>query len=114
MRLIGRWQRFWIDAICTDQSNVLEWNRQVGMMRQIYAQAILVTVWLGGASPSSGLIIGYITEKIYDCRASIKEDCHSQHRAVVGIALRGLLEHPYWTQIWIVQELMLARDAIFF
>lgn len=38
---------YWIDAVCIDQSNVAERNEQVKIMREIYAQAVRVVVWLG-------------------------------------------------------------------
>ena len=38
---------FWIDALCTDQSQVLERNHQVAQMGEIYSHAICVYVWLG-------------------------------------------------------------------
>ncbi|KAI1356565.1 heterokaryon incompatibility protein-domain-containing protein, partial [Xylaria sp. FL0043] len=37
----------WIDALCIDQSNISEKNRQVAMMRDIYARAEEVVVFLG-------------------------------------------------------------------
>ena len=37
MRLRSQWKLFWIDALCIDQSNILERNHQVNSMRQIYS-----------------------------------------------------------------------------
>ncbi|KAF2452112.1 hypothetical protein P171DRAFT_321969, partial [Karstenula rhodostoma CBS 690.94] len=37
----------WIDAFCIDQSNIRELNHQVAQMRDIYAAADSVIVWLG-------------------------------------------------------------------
>ncbi|TVY16431.1 Heterokaryon incompatibility protein 6, OR allele [Lachnellula arida] len=37
----------WVDAICIDQTNVLERNQQVQLMRRIYNQANRVLIWLG-------------------------------------------------------------------
>lgn len=39
--------KYWIDAICIDQSNTKERTHQVRMMDQIYADAESVIVWLG-------------------------------------------------------------------
>ena len=41
----------WIDAICIDQRNVEERNRQVQLMGRIYSTATRVIIWLGQASP---------------------------------------------------------------
>lgn len=100
-----RWRLFWIDAICIDQSNSSERNHQVNMMRQIYAQAHLVVVWLGPAEDFSDLAVEYITNgNISPPDPQLNLKC----------ALRSLLKRLYWTRVWIVQELMLARDIIFF
>lgn len=37
----------WIDALCIDQSNVLERNQVVSRMGDIYAHAERVIIWLG-------------------------------------------------------------------
>jgi hypothetical protein len=46
-----------VDALCIDQSNLLERNHQVLLMKRIYAQASLVLVWLGPAHEDSHTII---------------------------------------------------------
>lgn len=37
----------WIDAVCIDQTNLLERNHQVGMMGDVYRNAMQVRAWLG-------------------------------------------------------------------
>jgi hypothetical protein len=37
----------WVDAVCIDQSSVLEKNQQVPMMHEIYGKAEKVIIWLG-------------------------------------------------------------------
>ncbi len=39
--------RLWIDAVCIDQSNVVERNAQVAILGAIYANAAGMTIWLG-------------------------------------------------------------------
>lgn len=39
----------WIDAICINQEDIAEKNKQIPLMGQIYAQASQVIVWLGGS-----------------------------------------------------------------
>ena len=46
-RQLGR--VLWVDAICIDQSNRDEKAKQIPLMREIYAQAQHVIVWLGEA-----------------------------------------------------------------
>ncbi|EPE37069.1 hypothetical protein GLAREA_09232 [Glarea lozoyensis ATCC 20868] len=40
----------WVDAICIDQSNLVERSQQVLLMKVIYSKAEAVLVWLGEAS----------------------------------------------------------------
>lgn len=50
--------RIWIDAICINQRDTLEKNVQVSMMKDIYANAAIVRVWLGPASDDSYEALG--------------------------------------------------------
>jgi hypothetical protein len=47
LRKRGGGYRYWIDAICINQVNIPERNRQLRIMPQIYARAQEVFVWLG-------------------------------------------------------------------
>jgi hypothetical protein len=115
MRLLGRWRLFWIDAICIDQSSNRERSHQVAMMRQIYAQAALVVVWLGGVADSSDLAVEYIANGAQGILlpGAPRNECVQIKENLIS-ALRKLLERPYWSRIWTVQELMVAKDTIFF
>lgn len=47
-RIKGYFDRyFWIDALCIDQSNVIERNHQVQQMGRIFSNAEEVLMWLG-------------------------------------------------------------------
>ena len=37
----------WINAVCINQRDNQEWTEQVGIMRDIYAKAFHVVIWLG-------------------------------------------------------------------
>ena len=54
--------RLWIDAICINQSDVVERNNQVRQMGAIYHRAKEVLVWLGPASDDSGMAARFIPE----------------------------------------------------
>ncbi|PMD32780.1 HET-domain-containing protein, partial [Hyaloscypha variabilis F] len=40
----------WVDAICINQQDIKERGHQVGIMRNVYANATKVLVWLGEGS----------------------------------------------------------------
>lgn len=83
----------WIDQICIDQSNVLERNHQVSMMASIYSQCFSVIVWLGTMTTTPNAPIVFYRKKSPE-------------------ALAVLLQHNYFTRLWIVQEILLAKNII--
>lgn len=101
-----------VDAICIDQSNILERNAQVQRMGDIYRKAGAVLVWLGPASPESDLIFDMCETKVmsteYDALISISWEDE------LGAALEAIYQRSYWTRLWIIQELLLAKSLIFF
>lgn len=71
MRLRNQYINFWIDAICIDQSNVMERNHQVQTIRKIYSNAQSVSVWLGKADTcsDSDIAMEHLTTQIpYEAR----------------------------------------------
>lgn len=55
LRLIDRPRVLWIDAICVDQENKPERNKQVPRMADIFKSASRVVAWLGPESENSRL-----------------------------------------------------------
>ncbi|KAF1976248.1 HET-domain-containing protein [Bimuria novae-zelandiae CBS 107.79] len=96
----------WIDQICIDQNNVREKNHQVRFMSKIYKNAESVVAWLGAAENDSDFAMDYL--------ASPLPDPESDNTPRLEKALMSLFSRPYWSRQWIVQELKLARSAMFF
>ncbi|KAM0259745.1 hypothetical protein ACHAQJ_003181 [Trichoderma viride] len=106
---ISKSKLFWIDAICINQSDVGERNHQVGMMRQIYANAADVYIWLGPESDDSAIAMDYITQKAsreLEAKGLGFRPVWSERE---GKALVELCERPYWRRMWILQEVINAR-----
>ena len=60
-------QRFWIDAVCIDQSSNFERTQQVGLMRNIYRVAEKVLIWIGNENQNSGLELMFrVADARYD------------------------------------------------
>ena len=53
-RLKLSWRFIWADAVCINQTDLEEVNHQVGLMGQIYANAAVVSAWLGGNIQTGG------------------------------------------------------------
>lgn len=119
---------FWIDALCIDQANVQERNHQVRLMRDIYAGAARVVVWLGEASPQSYTTIHLIEAAYRDLMSrgggaassssSPPPPGSSSPRSSMSAADRdhiaALFRHEYWSRVWIVQEIMCARELVIY
>lgn len=91
------WKYFWIDAICIDQTNIEEKNEQVRRMEDTYRKATTIAAWLGMPGESKN-----------------KERTGRDHTPkLASPALVGeIIDRPYWSRMWIVQELILAKDII--
>jgi hypothetical protein len=129
-------QWVWIDQICIDQSAIDERNHQVRMMADIYKRASRVYVWLGRFDEIAEAVMEALKrhrrERIYDSyhvhwleRKVSHERIEEQKnnitaatndrnwtKALTGPALQHFFGNPYWTRLWIVQEIMLAKDIL--
>ncbi|EXJ74247.1 uncharacterized protein A1O5_02543 [Cladophialophora psammophila CBS 110553] len=56
----------WVDAICIDQSNTKEKEREVSRIDKIYYHARQVVVWLGEGTPPSDIAMDFAS-RIYEC-----------------------------------------------
>ena len=124
-KLPGLW---WIDAICIVQDDLQEKRHQVKKMRDIYARAQKVHVWLSPDNDDNflGLQIfcriynhvcasnSVIPKKSSEIRFHDVESEHlglpANRKGPAWIALMKFLSHPYFRRIWILQELAAARE----
>src|SRR3984957_3484101 len=114
----------WVDAISINQTDAEEKNRQVGMMHEIYQRATDVHIWLGDGDEDTGKafdLIGtlVITSQQYhqlsqypwplgNMCCQIRPQSFGMNSADdfnrASDALVALLKRPWFTRIWIVQE----------
>lgn len=97
---------FWIDAISIDQDDIVERNHQVKLMGRIYSKADKTIVWLGSDSVSINHLFWQILQ------ADTDEDLNSvgttELKQYIQTAFM-LTQFPYWSRMWIVQELLLSN-----
>jgi hypothetical protein len=99
----------WVDAICINQSDVLERNQQVQIMAKIYTAAREVFVWLGPGSETIDLLFDTCQDgRGFDSDGRIDGEYFGGDD-LQGI--RDLTRKPYWNRIWTVQELVLAKKV---
>lgn len=65
LRLLEEERLIWVDAICINQDDPDERSHQVLLMKQIYAQALQVIVWLGNDNGQGQLAIKMIKKAAY-------------------------------------------------
>jgi Heterokaryon incompatibility protein (HET) len=110
----------WVDAICINQKDISERSSQVRIMGRIYREALRVISWLGPEADGSAKAIaairqiGHEIDEIspggdqLDWLQGYPDLLQSDEIAWSAIDL--LWEREYWNRIWIVQEIVLAKQ----
>ncbi|KAI1182979.1 heterokaryon incompatibility protein-domain-containing protein [Nemania serpens] len=124
---------FWVDAICINQEDRQEKGWQVGMMKDIYSQANEVRIWLGFLDEDVTLRAIHSATRIFNQCLQVTNDTKDLHKYLYGTdgspgfkysddplpencnweALRALYSVQWFTRLWVVQEIALARKAVF-
>ncbi|KAI9697879.1 MAG: hypothetical protein M1820_007666 [Bogoriella megaspora] len=124
----------WADALCIDQGNEGEKEREVLKMGQIYSLARAVLVWLyipsdmyapppANENPEEAIAAAFtwcahiVSE--YDLQALVRlprnliqeeRNCWPSALAIHGLIY--LYSHPWFRRVWIIQEIALATGPI--
>ncbi|CAI0652465.1 unnamed protein product [Colletotrichum noveboracense] len=97
LRYVHHSRDLWLDAVCINQENNSERSHQVGIMRNIYAMANRVLVYLGedpkDPEPETSVAWKYTVK---GNTIELRED---------------LIKLPYFTRMWVIQEVASARCA---
>lgn len=118
-------RNLWIDAICINQNDIPERNRQVSLMNAIYSRAIKVVIWVGeddpsaeGAEEMTQLLVSLAAQNpdVLDYNSPIRRsirDSLSGHEKHVKLLRSGLafLENEWFHRVWTFQEVFLSRKA---
>lgn len=112
----------WGDAACIDQSNVPEKGHQVNLMGKVFAGAERVHIWLGQSNGDAEEAFGFIHDIL-----EVDKSVPYNSRDTVGAkaieafvdnisdtrwnAFKRVTAHPWFTRIWVIQEVGLAPEA---
>lgn len=102
----------WIDQICIDQSSVEEKNHQVQRMAEIYEQATWVTLWVGPGTPENELLIDTLSNGWYTLNFGDDYGTRKAQEAQVLESVETLFAQPYWSRLWVIQEILLAKQVV--
>ncbi|XTI94194.1 ankyrin repeat-containing domain protein [Cenococcum geophilum] len=113
----------WIDAICIDQENHQERGHQVQQMSCIYKEAEQVVIWLGQSTEEADLTMDFI-KQLHEDNVAIGGDWRSlakfwmhtrypdlEDRMRWRKGMEFILGRPWFSRIWILQEIANARVA---
>jgi hypothetical protein len=114
---------FWIDQLSINQSDTPERNQQVAMMAEVYAGSTSVYVWLGLDTPRTQAAFSLLEEYTVASRLADQEKAREhgiQERCKIALRALGhenidwnllaeIFDRPYWSRLWVVQEVCLAR-----
>ncbi|KAF2001526.1 heterokaryon incompatibility protein [Amniculicola lignicola CBS 123094] len=102
----------WIDQLCVNQSDSAEKSVQIGLMSEIYKKATRVIVWLGPGDESSREMFDKMeTPDRYTpgIRSTFGQPA-TDH--IYAPAIREFWQRPWFTRGWIVQEILLSKNAV--
>ncbi|KAI0536538.1 hypothetical protein GGR58DRAFT_514502 [Xylaria digitata] len=116
----------WADGICINQKNPREKALQISMLGEIFQAAEQVTAWLGHAYNGSEDAMRVLSQirpasRDYPPRADTAESAKmSKHvpgkvpdlGEVTWKHINSLLRRPWFTRVWITQELVLPRRVV--
>jgi len=112
----------WADGICINQADLQERSRQVGQMRRIYRQAKRVIIDLGDEADDSDAAVD-LALQIVEARGFFK----TSGGDMIGIfnaaglpplkdpawtAFQHMLHRPWFSRIWVIQELAVSSDSL--
>jgi hypothetical protein len=121
----------WADAVCIDQSDDQEKGHQVNMMANVYDHASAVLVWLGEASTLAAEKAFRLIRKFnrhIDSKILESEFANTAWEALENVpklgtrsqlfqddseseALRDFFRRPWFSRLWVLQEVALASSA---
>ncbi|KAM3065331.1 hypothetical protein ACMFMF_011268 [Clarireedia jacksonii] len=112
LRYKDRRRIIWIDALCINQSDIIERNHQVTLMSKIYSQATNVVIFLGHATQGSDLAIDFIVE----CDNPDSETSSLSYPKSEPLinALNNFFRQPWFTRVWVIQEATLSRSGVIY
>jgi hypothetical protein len=128
LRRKSRRVRLWIDAICINQSDIVEKEQQILLMRKIYEAASRVVVCLGPGgywdSWSAWDLIDRLlrakklqaerndTRTFFEMKAKDLKDYDLKLYEEAFWALGTMMECSWFKRVWVIQELAVAKRAI--
>ncbi|KAH0565750.1 hypothetical protein GP486_000847 [Trichoglossum hirsutum] len=135
MRRLDEPRRLWADALCINQADVVEKERQVQLIWAIFSHAQRTLVWLGDVQDKSHRDMSKLGQHAIKLGLSVfrlRDDSPQSPRVRVWDAIRkeyrtllpfsaefyldliGMLQMPWFRRAWVVQEVAVANKVAVF
>jgi Heterokaryon incompatibility protein (HET) len=101
---------FWIDAICINQEDIEERNRQVSLMREIYQKAQQLFIWLGPGDSYSTAAVN-VMRRFAEAQAELTTIGRLPYvyaKPEEWVSFAKLLQRAWFERLWIIQELAMG------
>ena len=95
-----------MDALCIDQANKDERDKQILRMRSIFTIATRVLAWVPGTQEAL-----WQQDRSTNGTISITASANQGQNTHNENEIEDILDNPYWSRMWIVQEFALAREV---
>ncbi|ERF73927.1 hypothetical protein EPUS_05350 [Endocarpon pusillum Z07020] len=114
LRKSSNGRRLWIDTISINQNDFKEKNAQVLRIRDIFAGALEVLIWLGEPDMETEGALRYITTH-YTANEDHDWPDRWDPEFIQNLpCLQKLFSNPWWSRMWTLQEIVVANfDPIF-
>ena len=115
-----RTERLWVDALCINQSDIVERGRQVLRMNDIYKTASETICWLGVENEDCPLAFDLINilaqpdddpAQYEDALTPLYRPSKNHEYEAHWKAFLRLFSRPYWRRVWIIQEIVASRKV---
>ncbi|KAL8721854.1 MAG: hypothetical protein Q9181_007621, partial [Wetmoreana brouardii] len=108
---------FWIDFLCIDQEDLEEKANQVAIMGTIFKRSERVDAWLGTEIDDGEAALDFLmrVKSAYDNQQTSNNSLliwELRPRFPDVGKLKGLFQHPWFTRLWIVQEVVVAHGDV--
>ena len=116
LRYKGYIRSIWVDAISINQDDHDEKGTQIELMRHIYGNATIVNVWLGEHADGSEAVmtIFQALDQGKLSKGQIAALITMETEQPIHKSIAAFFNRQYWKRVWIIQELVCAKDAAVF
>ncbi|KAI1387558.1 HET-domain-containing protein [Hypoxylon trugodes] len=103
----------WVDSICINQQDPQERTHQVSIMREIFSKASQVLIYLGPAARRSDDAMEALG-RLSSLPPAMAHNPEPELSDGQNFGLERLFERRYFSRIWIIQEIAMAKAITFY